>query len=277
MRKVDRLGWAAGFTLKSYGLRIGIRTNDPKGLKRIMGHLPPGWEPAPGPIVEHLYSILIGGAGPRANVRRFNLVYEDHVRLARSTDLDEVLDRFESQLRLMIAEYAPRRVFVHAGVVGWKGKAIVIPGRSFTGKSTLVSELVKAGASYYSDEYAVIDSRGRVSPFPKPLELREPSSYKQFPVDIKKLGGQIGVRPLPVGLVVLTNYREGARWRPRELSAGKGALELFANTVSARREPEKALAALKKVASGALILKGVRPEAPTAAEAIMKIVNGKNY
>jgi hypothetical protein len=33
---------------------------------------------------------------------------------------------------------------------------------SYSGKTTLVSELIRAGATYYSDEYAVIDERGRV-------------------------------------------------------------------------------------------------------------------
>jgi hypothetical protein len=33
-----------------------------------------------------------------------------------------------------------------------------------------VAELVRAGATYYSDEFAVLDSRGRVHPFPRPSE-----------------------------------------------------------------------------------------------------------
>ncbi len=31
------------------------------------------------------------------------------------------------------AELAPERAFVHASVVAWRGRAIVMPGRSFTG------------------------------------------------------------------------------------------------------------------------------------------------
>ena len=41
------------------------------------------------------------------------------------------LSGFESVARLSVAELAPRRVFVHAGVVGWKGRAIVVPGPTF--------------------------------------------------------------------------------------------------------------------------------------------------
>jgi hypothetical protein len=269
MQKVDRLGWASGFSIKSYGVRIGIRSNDPACLKRVRKHLPHGWELSSSPLVERLYSVLVGLQGTQGNVRRFNLLYGDHIRLARSLDLNEVFETFESDLRLFVAELARRRVFVHAGVVGWKGKAIVVPGRSFSGKTSLVVELVRAGATYYSDEYAVFDSRGRVHPFPKPLEIREAGEVRQSKITVETLGGQTGTRPLPVGLVVMTQFKEGARWRPRKLSAGKGVLELLSNTVSARREPEKALVALQHVVASAQIVKGARGESRDVVQSIL--------
>ncbi|MEP7147984.1 MAG: hypothetical protein ABI857_03805, partial [Acidobacteriota bacterium] len=76
---------------------------------------------------------------------------------------------FNSMLRIVVAEHARDCVFIHAGVVGWKGKAIVIPANSFQGKTTLVAELVKNGAEYYSDEYAILDEKGLVHPFPRDL------------------------------------------------------------------------------------------------------------
>jgi hypothetical protein len=261
MEKVDRLGWAVGFSLKTYGLQVGVRANNAKDLRRVREHLPFGWEASRVKKVDRLYSFLIGGDGPRRNVRRLNLLYGDHVRIARTTNVDEVFEAFESDLRLVVAEFAPRRVFVHAGVVGWKGRAIVLPGRTFTGKSTLVAELVKAGATYYSDEYAVLDSQGLVHAFRKPLEMREPSSYRQFRVTVDQLGGKNGTEPLPVGLVLITKYRDGTRWRPRKLSAGQGLLQLLENTVSARRDPQKALSALRHVVTRAEILKGSRGDA----------------
>jgi hypothetical protein len=77
----------------------------------------------------------------------------------------------ESEIRQWVAKTAKKRTFVHAGVVNWHKRAIVIPGRSRSGKTTFVAELVKAGASYLSDEFAVLDSRGRVHPFAKPLSI----------------------------------------------------------------------------------------------------------
>ena len=72
-----------------------------------------------------------------------------------------------------VAQRSRQMLFVHAGVVGWRGLAIVIPGRSHTGKSTLVAELVRRGAVYYSDEFAVLDDTGRVHPYRRTLVLRE--------------------------------------------------------------------------------------------------------
>jgi hypothetical protein len=274
MSRVDRLGWVVGFSLKSYGVRIGIRSNDPAALVSARRHFPNDWEAVSSPWVDRIYSISIGRKSPHTNARPLNQLYGDDVRLARSFDLDELYERLESDLRLFVAELARHRVFVHAGVVGWKGQAIVIPGRSYSGKSTLVAELVRAGATYYSDEYAVLDSRGRVHPFAKPLELREEGEFTQTKITAAELGGHSGTKPLPVGLVLMTQFKSGARWRPRKLTAGRGVLEMLFNTVSARRSPERALATLQRVAEQADVLKGVRGNATEVVDALLRRVEG---
>lgn len=270
MEKIDRLGWAAGLSFISYGVRVGVRVNNPEALKLVQECFPPEWKPAPTLVVERLYSLVLGGAGTRPGVRRFNLLYGDLTRLARTTNVDEVLEAFQSDLHLHVAAQAPRRVFVHAGVVGWKGRAILLPGKSYSGKTTLVAELVRAGATYYSDEFAVLDARGRVHPYTRELQIREPETGKQKKCGVEKLGGRAGTRPLRVGLVVAGSYKREAKWRPRQLSAGQGLLELLAHTVSARRQPEKALAALEQVARQALIIKGVRGEAGEVVDSLLK-------
>ena len=69
-----------------------------------------------------------------SNTRRFNILYRNAGQLARTKDTDLILEALERDLQLYVAEKARRRVFVHAGVVGWQGKAIVIPGRTMSGK-----------------------------------------------------------------------------------------------------------------------------------------------
>jgi hypothetical protein len=271
MEKIDRLGWAAGISFTSYGVRVGVRANNLDALRAAQEYFPPGWKCVPSTVVEKLYSLVLNeNREERRGVRRFNLLYGDITRLARTRDSDELLDMFASDLHLHIAEMAHRRVFVHAGVVSWKGQAILFPGRSHAGKTTLVTELIKAGATYYSDEYAVLDGQGRVHPFARPLQIREGENGRQRRYTIEELGGRAGVKPLHVRLVILSNYKAGTKWRPRQLSAGQGVLEMFAQTVSARRQPEKALMTLQQVAAQAAVLKGARGEAAETVDAILK-------
>src|SRR5215467_11335845 len=88
------------------------------------------------------------------------------------TSFHKLLHSLRSHLRHLVAEHATDRIFVHAAVVAWDGKVIVLPGRSRSGKSTLARELIRAGAVYFSDEYAAFDDDGMVHPFAQPLMLR---------------------------------------------------------------------------------------------------------
>ena len=118
MAKIDRLGWADGMSLNSYGVRVGLRVNDSAMLPELIARLPPGSKPASFGVVDHLYSIIGSEAKAESKMRQLSLGYWNLSRFARSRDFKTVLDAFESHVQLTVAEYAPRRVFVHAGVVG---------------------------------------------------------------------------------------------------------------------------------------------------------------
>ncbi len=260
MERFDRLVWADGISFSSFGVRIGVRSTSVEAIRRLPDLLPPGWKASNQPRVQRLYSLIAAEPGiPRG--RRGNLLFGDLEPIARSRDLEAVLDAFEADLHRHVAEWAPRRSFVHAGVVGWKGRAILVPGRSFSGKSTLVSELVRAGAEYYSDEYAVFDGRGRVHPFARALALRPLGGANQQKHSPESLGGVVGSKPLRPGFILESWYRSGARWRPRRLTRGEGLLVLLANSVSARRDPRRVLESLSLGVDGAIAVRGVRGEA----------------
>jgi hypothetical protein len=160
---------------------------------------------------------------------------------------------------------------VHAGVVGWNGKAILIPGSSFSGKSTLVAELLRAGATYYSDEYAVIDANGRVHPYARDLRVRSAGAGRIKRMRAADFGAHTGSKPLPVALVISTRFKDGTHWRPRELTRGKAVLELLANTVSARSQPEMALSFLTQAVDSATSMKGVRGEASEMSKWLSRV------
>ena len=136
--------------------------------------------------------------------------------------IDRIAHWLRSDIDLQVAGCAREGLFVHAGVVGWRGHAILIPGRTMTGKSSLVAELVRRGARYYSDEYAVIDDGGRVHPYTRPLSLRNGSRPDQTGL-VDDLGGA-GREPLPVTLIVSTTYLAGAPWCPVTVTGARAVL-----------------------------------------------------
>jgi hypothetical protein len=272
MQKIDRLGWAAGVSCNCYGLRVGVRVSDPAVLGRAAEVLPPHWEAAAAPFVDLLYSLKVGGSDPRGKVRTFTLLYFGLTRIARTMDLGVALDTLESHLQMHVAVYAPERVLIHAGVVGWQGRAIVLPGYSRAGKSTLVAELLRRGATYYSDEYAVLDANGLVHPYARRLSLRQGADLPSLRRTAADFGVPTGSEPLPVGLVACAKYRPGAHWRPRRLSPGQAVWELLDCTLSAQRQPDAALNALQRAIAGTTCVKGFRGEAAETADMLLRQV-----
>ena len=157
---------------------------------------------------------------------------------------------------------------MHAGVVGHRGAAILIPGSSHAGKTSLVAALVRAGADYYSDEFAPLDAAGLVHPFAKPLSIRN-EQYVQVDHHVAALGGVAGDEPLPVGAVVMTTYEAGRGWRPRRLSSGEAVLALLSHTVPAQSRPTEALRTISRSLERATVIEGARGEADTVAPLLL--------
>ncbi len=266
-RRIDRLDWRAGACFEAQGVRIGVRSNDLGLMDALPLALPPDWRETPSPEVARLYSVWVG-ARPGGGCR----IYEGASRIARVPDSARALLALESEIRRFVAASAPDRIFVHAGVVGWKGRAILVPGTSRSGKTTLVAALVQAGASYLSDEFAPLDERGRAHPFAKPLTIRGPGGCdlhaRRRPVE--DLGGCRAPGPLPVGLVAFTEFRAGREWEPSVLTPGCGLLRMLEHTVPVRLRPDAALRVLERTVAGALLLAGPRGEAGATAECLLQ-------
>ncbi len=189
--------------------------------------------------------------------------------VAASSDIDVALAVLDSQLRSFIAETAPEHIFIHAGVVAYEGRAIVIPGPSFSGKTSLVAEFVRAGATYYSDEFAVLDAEGLVHPYAKPLSIRL-NGFSQVDHAVESLGGSQGTDPLRIKTVLLCSYSPGAHWSPEVISGGDAVLAMLANTVPAQERPAQSLSAVKKALEGAVVVEGERGDAAEVVEDILE-------
>lgn len=259
LERLDRLHWAAGACLTIFGTRIGIRVNACEFLDPLIKRLPLGWEVAHSTKVERLYSAILGNAEFAPERRHRNFLFANGHQLGNAMKLEDLYEAFESDLDFYVGRASCARLFVHAGVVAWKGRGIIIPGESHSGKTTLVRALLEAGATYYSDEFSVFDSDGRVHPFPRRLSVRSEGAATKIAPD--QFGAQTGNTPVAVGLVVLTRYQPGAHWCPKVMSPGDGMLGLIKNTLAARRYPALTLTTLGNAICEADVVGGTRGEA----------------
>jgi hypothetical protein len=267
MRALDEHPWTAGVAFTAFGVRIGVRVDDAALLPLVRERFPPHAEAGRDAMVDHVYSLRSGSGG--AGGGPFYRVNADHELLVSTGDRDVALSALESGLRLGVAADAEKWVFVHAGAVGWNGRAIVIPAPSTHGKSTLVAALVRAGATYYSDEFTVLDGRGRVHPFAKPLSLRVPEGLPRR-VPVAELGGEVGLAPLPIAVIAATAYQPDAVWDPREGTHAQAVLAMLSNAVSARRAPRRTMRVLTRAVAHAVLLEGPRHEAEPVAAALLE-------
>jgi hypothetical protein len=242
--------------------------SDASVLDRLVPLLPYGWKPGRSPMVDDVYSLIVGGRST-GGTRRFHVVYSGTDRVARTHVLDEALQALQRDLAAWVAVAARNRTFLHAGAVAVDGRALILPGSSGAGKSTLVEALLRAGADYLSDEYAPLDLGGRVHPYALLLAPTAAGRGAPRTLEASELGARTLRRPVPVGAVVVTRYRPGARWRPRSLSPGSGVLRMLRHAVPARRSTGRTLDALSRVGTQAAILAGARGEAAETAERIL--------
>ncbi len=259
--KFGSVNWKGFYAFEAFGVKVGIRTNDLGVLERIKVGLP---FLLPIDIreismdeAEHIFSVYWSKSS-----RQSNLVYCGDQEVVRQSFNDRKIDLIESNIRLTIAEFAEHYVFIHAGAIAYKGKAIIIPARSFSGKTTLVAEFAKLGFEYYSDEYAVLDKNGLVHPFTKKLSIRGIiDDYTQVDIPVEELGGRKGIKPIEVGLILVSKFTKKGRFSPELLSAGEGIIESIANSVSIRQNPQFVLQVLSRVMNTAKIVKTNRGEA----------------
>jgi hypothetical protein len=159
--------------------------------------------------------------------------------------------------------------FLHAGAVEIDGSAVVFPGRSRWGKSTLVASLVEQGCGYMSDEYAVISQEGTVFPLSKPVRLRRNGSEVHIrPPGVSAPGG------LRCAALILTRFEEGAEWAPEIMTAGSAILEMLPSALQSRDCPEEVLTSLAALVQEAECYRSPHGTYEPTLESIQAITNG---
>ena len=251
---------------EAYGVRVGITSEYTSFLEKLASQInelfPVGIKNIENTDITQLFTVFKNGR--KVGFQKNN---EERSEAAKE---DNVFKFLLTKIRLTVAEFAVSKVFVHAGVVIWKEKALVFPGNSFSGKTTLVRELIRRGAIYFSDEYAIFDHEGLVHPFPKTLSLRGiKNDYTQVEHTAEELGAKTGTEPRPVGMVLFSEFDEDAIWNPQPLSKGEGVLKIISFTLPIRIAPAFSLEVLHKSLERAAVCESKRGEAANVADELI--------
>jgi hypothetical protein len=164
-------------SLQLLSFTVEVTSNCPEVLDRIVHLYPAVSEAAPPPFHPSV----------RKSTTRFAIVKtcaetgRDEFELWRDrSKLRSVASAADALIDLDFGIYATavpnlaEYVLVHAGVVASSTGAIVFPGVSRIGKSTLTAALCLAGFRCLSDELAIVDPQSfGVYPLRKPIRLRE--------------------------------------------------------------------------------------------------------
>jgi len=160
---------------------------------------------------------------------------------------------------------------VHAGAVVLENRAVLIPGSTHAGKSSIVAELLRRGATLLSDEYALIDEAGRVHSYPRPMLLRD-SRMQQSPVLPSELGSTYAKGPVPVGWIMALEYRPSSDWSIQQVPQSEALMILLRNTPHAMAESPEMVDFFLKAVSAAKCFTGYRGDAVQGADQILHLI-----
>jgi hypothetical protein len=255
--------------LEAYGVRVRLEADDPKIFERVRAISSAAFVnrvrffDSPEADFELSYKFSTDKGGQV----RYDLdglrtgIYKESVSFSRYLN---------SMIRAHVAAKTNSWIFIHAGVVEWRGRAIILPGQSHHGKSTLVSELIRIGAGYMSDEFAILDEDGYVHPFDRDLAMRYPGEEVQVDVPPGEFGSKRVTGSLPVGMVLFTKFSESGAWRPEKISVGNGIIAAIPQVIPVSFNTKFALKVLNTTFNRAIIIKSDRGEAKETAPRILE-------
>ncbi len=258
---------ASGFNISLLGMRVAVAGDSP-AIAAVLDRYVLPWRPreafAP-KTADRTIEVRQRGDGPLAVLVDGAVAGSVPTPLAAiplaQRALDEIVVRRQQEMAV-----------VHCGVVAHGGRAILLLGPTRAGKSTLVAELVRRGAGYLSDEYAMIDAAGRVHPYPRPLLLRSRSGTYR-PRLATDLGGAVVNEPIPAALVVQVTYAADAVFACQAVSQAEGLVLLLRNTPQMLAEQTWILANFERAIGSAGCYTGRRGEAREAAPAMLDLAS----
>jgi hypothetical protein len=245
-------------------------------------------------VSEQLNTPVFGRSRTYSLVRRegevpsFALLYGDD-ELVASHAASVVLDHLYWHINTHAFRTTGDFFLIHAGAVTTPaGDAALLSGPPGSGKSTLVTALVRAGFGYLTDEAAAIDPVSRlVHPYPRPIALKRPPEdvfpglkpvsedpdlvMNQWHVEPDELRAGCVARPAPVRYVLFLRHEPERQTELFPISKGEAAVELGRNALSLSRYRGRALPLLSDLVQSASTYRLLSGDLKDAVETVFDL------
>ncbi|MGE0704207.1 MAG: hypothetical protein AB7F99_08595 [Vicinamibacterales bacterium] len=158
-----------------------------------------------------------------------------------------------------LADKSGGGLLLHAAAASWRGRAVLFPGKTGTGKSTLMSWLMTKGFDYLTDELVYVPfGSDNVDPFVRPLNIKSSAKGALAPaiIDFDALASQLMSSPsvtlvprsalgqkgnvgsTPVGLIVFPTFQSTASFVFDALPRAATGMGLMSCLINARNLPD---------------------------------------
>lgn len=150
--------------------------------------------------------------------------------------LNFVLHSLKYAVILKLIQAHPNLLWLHAGAVAYQDSAVVLPGLSGRGKSTLVTSLCAKGWTYLSDDIVPFDwNVGKVLPFPRIPEVRKNKGKELSPEQVQRLDkivvdlevDLVCRKPMQIAALIFPTYSLRCPTEMLPYSPAASALELL--------------------------------------------------
>ncbi|MGI9602561.1 MAG: PqqD family peptide modification chaperone [Acidimicrobiales bacterium] len=206
--------------------------------------------------------------------------------VATGHDRGPVVDGLVADVNALAVQTSPDCVAFHAGAVAVDGRIVMMPGVSNSGKSTLTAAMIRAGATYLTDEVALLDPCShQLVPYPKSISL-DPGSFALLSdlcppstdgfADHRRHKWHVDPRPLadiaspgPIAAIVTPVHRHGAATNIEMLEPREAVDVLLANSFDFAAAGPAGFAALVRLAREVPVGRLVMDDLDQAVDAVV--------
>jgi hypothetical protein len=201
-------------------------------------------------------------------------LFVDEVLIASADQPEYLLRQIIDVLDRALIQRLKNLHAVHAGAVLLGDRALLFPGGSHSGKSSLVAALLRRGAVCFSDEYALIDAKGQVHTYPRILMLRDAGhGHDQTPVLPETFNAQVATASARLGWIFSLRYDSSWVWDVAPGPQSSALLSLLQNTPHVLAEAPEMVNSFQRAVEGAVCYAGRRAEVAEAVDHILGLVS----